>query len=569
MVLDDIVHIDFSQKETSFISDPSVDVYDPVQTGYYNLNEVPNVCNQLNRVAENPFESYVFREQIEKHIADDIMRARREINQETYFDTGSSLAKGRKDHLGNITSTPLSANSFDIIERISICGNKLALFKFKTMNQMGILVHESERWFREEELAGDQGVEKFMLENLQIVNTKAYRKEAIKGIRNIISCKLRSVPLKEYAQFGWNNTDNEYFYFDGLKIKNKNGIPNYFMSHGGESQMKIGEAVLALQNSLKSNPYLQKEMACTFLVSMLSVILSFTLDVGDKVPTVVLYSRGAKSSWKIEMLFKYNREIPTWSNEDICNKEVFYAQHISDDALVIDVVNNKNSSKIKQLSQGRFVNNAKMHTAVFLVQHNLDGIQFYYDWALDIDDIMVDASIGIVLDRLKHEIIMLIEQKRIQIDGLRADKGDLYSLCETFLTWIGKENVYGEYTKPILDILTRGLKALRDFDGDNLITDILRQKLRLFVKTAEKDSCIEKEQAYYIPTVLFDKICEMLSLKPLAAKKALRLRGGLRVYNSTRQEYTVDVTDPVSGMRTKAVAITKSFLRGGEECERN
>ena len=567
MILDEKVPLDFSEKETSFITDPSVDFYDPVQTGCYSLNEVPHVCNQLNRVAENPFESYVFREQIEKHIADDIMRAQREINQETYFDTGSSLAKGRKDYLGNITSTPLSANSFDIIERISICGNKLALFKFKTMNQMGIPVHESESWFREEELASEQGVEKFMLENLQIVNTKAYRKEAIKGIRNIISCKLRSVPLKEYAQFGWNNTDNEYFYFDGLKIKNTKGIPDYFISHGWENQMKMGEAVLVLQNSLKSNPYLQKEMACTFLVSMLSVILSFTLDGGDKVPTVVLYSRGAKSSRKIEMLFKYNREIPTWSNEDICNKEVFYAQHISDDALVIDVVNNRNGTKIKQLSQGRFVDNAKMHTAVFLVQHNLDGIQFYYDWALNIDDIMVDASVGIALDRLKHEIIMLIEQKRIQIDGLRADKGDLYSLCKRFLSWIGTENVYDKLTKPLIKILAEGLKALEEFDGVNLITDILRQKLKFFIQTATKESYIEKNQVYYIPTAFFDEMCETLSLNPLAAKKALRGREGLRTYNSARKEYTVDVTNPESGKRIKAVAIIKSFLQGGEENE--
>lgn len=568
---DDIIYPDFSQKETSFICEPSFDTNDLVQTVNCSEKVTSVVGNQMIRALygsnENPYEGYIFTQQIEKHIAEDTVRAQRENNQETYYDAGFFLAKGYRDYLNHFVCTPLTDNSFDIVERISICGEKFALFNFKTMYQAVIPAHKSEKWFREEEFKSDLGVDNFITENMYIVNKKIYRKEAVKGIRNIINCKLRSVPIKEYSRFGWNNADIGYFYFDGLKKGNIRGLPAHFIFHNSKSQMELKVAVQCLQNALKSNPYLQNEMSCAFLISMQSIVISLISGFGDKAPVVILHSRSAQSLHKIEGLFKYNKSIPTWSCEDIFNKSKLEAQYISDDALIVDVISHKNSSQLKQLSQGRFVNNVKIQVALFLVHHDFDDLQPYYDWALNIDDLVVDPSVGIALDRLKHEIIMQIEQKRISIDGLRTVGGDLFSFCESFLSWIGTENVYDELTGPLLKILTTGLKALEEFDGVNLIADILKQKLKFFTKTSTSASYIEKDREYYIPTALFNEICEMLSLKPLAAKKALRLRGGLRVYNSTRLEYTVDITDPVSRKRVKAVAITKSFLLGGEKSE--
>lgn len=572
MGMNDLVHPDFRHKETSTITDPSVNFDYAVQP--YNaraMNTLPTASNQMLRTVnngrENLYNSFVFQSEMEKHYAEDVSRAEREYNQETYFDAGFFLAKGYKDHLGHITCTPLTNNSFEIIARIRVCGEEFALFKFKKANQGIIPANECEAWFSLEEFMCDQDTENFIVKHLQIVNAKALKKEATKSIRNIIYCKLMSAPLKDYAQFGWNNANNANFYFDGLDIANTRGFPAYWISPKSKKQMEISAAVQCLQKALESNPYLQDELACAFLISMVSIVLSFVRDTSDKVPVVVLYSSSAKSFQNIEAIFKYNANIPSTNNEEICSNSALRVRYIADDALIIDVVSHKNASMIIQISQGGFWGDTKLKTPVYLVKHDFNDVSLSYDWALDFDDLVVEPSVGIALGRLKHEIIMQIEQKRISIDGLRTVGGDLFSFCESFLSWIGTENVYDELTGPLLKILTTGSKALEEFDGVNLIADILKQKLKFFTKTSTSASYIEKDREYYIPTALFDEICEMLSLKPLAAKKALRLRGGLRVYNSTRLEYTMDITDPVSRKRVKAVAITKSFLLGGEKSE--
>lgn len=567
MGMNDFVHPDFRHKETSIITDPSVNFDYAVQPyNVFAMNTVPNASNQVIRTINNgsdrPYEDYVLQSEMAKHYAADISRAQRENNQETYCEVGWSLAKARKDYLGNVTYTQLTNNSFDIIERIRICGVEIVLVKFKKTSQIISPTNDCETWFSVEEFMSDHNTENFLVEHLQIVSTKAFQKDAIKSIRNIVYCKLMSAPLKDYAQFGWNNANNENFYFDGLDIANTRGFPKYWISHKSKNQMVLSSAVRCLQKALESNPYLQNELSCAMLVSMVSIVLSFVRAIGDKAPVVVLHSGSAKAFKNIEAIFKYNENIPSMNNENICSKSSLQVKFLADDALIVDMVSHKNNSKIIQLSQGCFWGVTELKTPVYLVKHDFEDVLFSYDWAVDFDDFVIDAALGIAMRRLKYELITLIEEKKVAVRELRPDRGDVYPLCKTFLNWIGNGNVYGEYTKPILDILTRGLKALADFDGDNLITDILRQKIRLFVKMADKDSCIEKEQAYYIPTALFDELCEKLSLKPLTAKKALRESGGLRVYDSNRTEYTVDVTNPVSGKRIKAVAILKSFVQG-------
>ena len=85
---------------------------------------------------------------------------------------------------------------------------------------------------------------------LIVGRVKAFKKEATKSIRNIIYCKLMSAPLKDYAQFGWNNANNENFYFDGLDIANTRGFPAYWISHKSKKQMEISAAVQCLQKAL-------------------------------------------------------------------------------------------------------------------------------------------------------------------------------------------------------------------------------------------------------------------------------------------------------------------------------
>lgn len=164
----------------------------------------------------------------------------------------------------------------DVCERVRVCDEEMVLIRFQSESHIIRSENEREMWVSVRKFTSDQDTENFLIELLQIVNPKIFSRSAIKCLRNIFLQKLNDAPRRVFSQYGWCNVNDRNFYFKGVEIDDMEEVPTHWKATTCKEMMERGEAVQIMQNALERNVFLQTELSCVLLISMVSLsILHF------------------------------------------------------------------------------------------------------------------------------------------------------------------------------------------------------------------------------------------------------------------------------------------------------